>query len=94
LKIKAFAIGFAAPKEDPAVRYLCPNDFRHVRWAPIAAMMTDMSTHYAAVTDLQRRLLVLDELAAYAALLRREALAREATRFERESVRVPEPAGE
>ena len=60
------------------------SDFRHVRSAPIAGMITRMPTRFTAVADLQRRLLVLEELAAYAALLRREALAREVTRRERE----------
>jgi hypothetical protein len=70
------------------------SDFRHVRSAPIAGMMTRMSTRLAVVADLQRRLLVLEELAAYAALLRREALAREVRRQEREIMRALEPAAE
>ena len=68
------------------------SDFRHVRSAPIAGMITRMPTRFTAVADLQRRLLVLEELAAYAALLRREALAREVTRREREIMRALEPA--
>jgi hypothetical protein len=65
-----------------------------VRSAPIAEMMTGMSTRYAAVADLQRRLLVLEELMVYAALLRREARVREASRREREIMSALEPADE
>ena len=62
-----------------------PSDFWHVRSAPVAGMMTGMSNRYA-IADLQRRLLMLEELLAYAAQLRRE---REARRLELECVLEP-----
>jgi hypothetical protein len=67
-----------------------PSDFWHMRSAPVDGMMTGMSTRYA-IADLQRRLLVLEDLLAYAAQLRRE---REARRLEREIMSALEPADE